>query len=98
LLPRKDTDFDGNNDDVYPALEKNEHALDQDLASTETERKVLKIPRDEDRKIRSAEEMETEALWLSKFFDAWWGVHEYKRGDDENMLGLSISPIGDLCK
>jgi bis(5'-adenosyl)-triphosphatase len=72
ILPRRTTDFEGRNDDVYPALEKNEHQLDEAFSTLEKreqgERKVMTIPKDEDRKVRTEEDMETEAKWLAKFF------------------------------
>jgi bis(5'-adenosyl)-triphosphatase len=72
ILPRRTTDFEGRNDDVYPALEKNEHQLDEAFAIVEKkahgERKVMTIPKDEDRKVRTEEDMEKEAQWLATFF------------------------------
>ena len=67
LLPRKlQGDVFAKNDDVYPALEKSEGGLVEDL------RKVpqpLQMDADEDRKPRTLEDMEREALWLKNFFD-----------------------------
>ncbi len=68
LLPRKllgDT-FE-RNDEVYPALEQSEGELPAALRQVP---QPLKVDADEDRKPRSLEDMEKEALWLKKFFDA----------------------------
>lgn len=75
ILPRRFTDFEGENDAVYPALEAFSSDLPKNLASDNgttsgerRERVALKMDADEDRKPRSAEEMEKEAVWLSGFF------------------------------
>jgi bis(5'-adenosyl)-triphosphatase len=72
ILPRRTTDFGGNNDDVYPALERNEHELNAVLSDSskhdDYDRKVLQIPKDEDRKVRTEDDMEREAQWLATFF------------------------------
>ena len=72
LLPRRTTDFNGQNDDVYPALERSEHQLDSNLAEvaqkTGNERNVMKVPKDEDRKCRTAEDMAEEAERLATLF------------------------------
>ncbi|KAM5538217.1 hypothetical protein V8D89_008104 [Ganoderma adspersum] len=67
LLPRKlQGDAFPQNDDVYPALEKSEGGLREDLHRV---RQPLQMDADEDRKPRTLEEMEKEALWLKTFFD-----------------------------
>lgn len=67
LLPRKlQGDAFPKNDDVYPALEKSEAGLGEDLHRV---RQPLQMDADEDRKPRTVEEMEKEALWLKTFFD-----------------------------
>ncbi|TBU49713.1 diadenosine hydrolase [Dichomitus squalens] len=67
LLPRKiQGDAFARNDDVYPALERSEGGL------VDTLRRVpqpLQVDADEDRKPRTLEDMEKEALWLKTFFD-----------------------------
>ncbi|PIL32155.1 hypothetical protein GSI_06861 [Ganoderma sinense ZZ0214-1] len=68
LLPRKlQGDAFPKNDDVYPAIERSEGALGEDLHRV---RQPLQMDADEDRKPRTLEEMEKEALWLKTFFDA----------------------------
>jgi bis(5'-adenosyl)-triphosphatase len=74
-LPRRTTDFDGQNDGVYPALERNEHQLDGSLAEIahaaapgEIERNVMMAPKDEDRQCRTADDMAQEAERLATFF------------------------------
>lgn len=73
LLPRKHEGdaFEGRSDDVYPALERAEGSLPQDLTSVSLEKKParFKVDADEDRKPRTMEEMEKEAKWLSSFFN-----------------------------
>lgn len=75
ILPRQGADFEGVNDRVYPALEKAEQRLAKDMLretrgeSPRTAR--WDTPADEDRRPRSEEEMEKEALWLSRSFDDW---------------------------
>ncbi|GJE85890.1 HIT domain-containing protein [Phanerochaete sordida] len=86
LLPRKmhGDRFAGRNDAVYPALERSENELPQELASIATgspaaspsEEKSaavesvepLHMDADEDRRPRSMEEMIREAEWLKGFF------------------------------
>ena len=75
LLPRKlrGDRFSGKNDEVYPELERVEGELPRDLlqirgGSTSTEHGPLKVDADEDRKPRTTEEMEKEAIWLKGFF------------------------------
>ncbi|KAJ6536021.1 diadenosine tetraphosphate asymmetrical hydrolase [Mycena vulgaris] len=61
ILPRKsagDRFSGGNNDQVYPALEKAEADMAQ----------PFKVDADEDRVARSMEEMVKEATWLKGFF------------------------------
>ncbi|KAI0768477.1 diadenosine hydrolase [Trametes elegans] len=68
LLPRKlQGDAFARNDDVYPALEKSEGGLPDDLRQVP---QPLHVDADEDRKPRSLEDMEKEAQWLRTFFDA----------------------------
>ena len=67
LIPRKSTDYGGDVDQVYPALEENEKAMKGDM---ESERDEWKTAKDEDRKPRSMEEMEKEAEWLKGLFTA----------------------------
>lgn len=89
LIPRKPTDFPpGENDRIYPALEKSEHQLGPALEQSKVERTagsgffsggegstgVLQVPKDEDRHPRTEEEMEKEARWLASFFEADEGV------------------------
>jgi len=77
LLPRKlqGDRFQGNNDAVYPALERSEGTLPRDLQSaggettSRSESAPIKMDADEDRKPRTIEEMAKEALWLKTFFD-----------------------------
>lgn len=61
LIPRKSTDYGGDNDQIYPALEENEQGLKDALELKTSEWTGAK---DEDRKPRSMEEMEKEAAWL----------------------------------
>jgi bis(5'-adenosyl)-triphosphatase len=67
LIPRKSTDYGGDNDQIYPALEENEKQMKGDMESKRDEWKTAK---DEDRKPRSMEEMEKEAEWLKSLFTA----------------------------
>lgn len=67
LIPRKVTDYEGDNDQIYPALEENEKELKRDM---ENERDAWRTPKDEDRKPRSMEEMEKEAGWLKGLIKA----------------------------
>lgn len=83
LIPRHPTDYDGKNDQIYPLLEQSENLLHGDLENSDvpavngnvehdgqTKAQVgkWKVPKDEDRKPRSTEEMEREAIWLASFF------------------------------
>ncbi|ADV25291.1 bis(5'-adenosyl)-triphosphatase [Cryptococcus gattii Ru294] len=83
LIPRHPTDYDGKNDRIYPLLEQSENRLHGDLKNSDvpavngnvehdgqTKAQVGKweVPKDEDRKPRSTEEMEREAIWLASFF------------------------------
>ncbi|KAI8995301.1 HIT-like protein [Trametes punicea] len=68
LLPRKlQGDVFTRNDDVYPALERAEGRLPDEFRQGP---QPLQMDADEDRKPRTLEEMEREALWLKTFFDA----------------------------
>ncbi|EIW69071.1 hypothetical protein TREMEDRAFT_31446, partial [Tremella mesenterica DSM 1558] len=77
IIPRRPTDFKGDNDRIYPALETSELRLEHDLAraqqSTETPDESSstagwRIPKDEDRSPRTMEEMEREATRLAGLF------------------------------
>lgn len=74
LLPRRTTDFGGQNDDVYPALERNEHELDESMERsakpTSSERSVMTVPKDEDRPCRTDDDMAREAERLASLFRA----------------------------
>jgi len=71
LLPRK---FEGDpfaekNDEIYPALERNEAIIPSHLkASSSPATSHLKVDADEDRKPRTVKEMEEEATHLKEFF------------------------------
>lgn len=69
ILPRKlhGDHFSGNNDEVYPALEKNEGTLGSDWEQI-GKSEPLKVDADDKRIPRSMEEMEKEAMWLQGFF------------------------------
>ncbi|KIR32077.1 bis(5'-adenosyl)-triphosphatase [Cryptococcus deuterogattii 99/473] len=83
LIPRHPTDYDGKNDQIYPLLEQSENRLHGDLKNSDvpavngnaehdgqtgTQVGKWEVPKDEDRKPRSTEEMEREAIWLASFF------------------------------
>jgi len=80
ILPRFTTDFNGKNDDIYPALESSEQTLAGDLGarqeaadtpSAQSHSEVGRswdVPKDEDRAPRGMDEMQKEAEWLSGFF------------------------------
>lgn len=90
LIPRHETDYEGVNDRIYPALEANEQQLNSTLekSSTTSTSAVTtatqdtpstssssvrggggwRIPKDEERKPRSMDEMESEAQWLGSLF------------------------------
>lgn len=71
-MPRRRTDFGGDNDSVYPALETHEHHLHGELRSKGSAQgsavEKWSVPSDEERKARSAEVMEEEARWLASHF------------------------------
>ncbi|QRV94835.1 Bis(5'-nucleosyl)-tetraphosphatase[asymmetrical] [Ceratobasidium sp. AG-Ba] len=70
ILPRRFTDFGGNNDQVYPILEEAEGRLPDQLHSLHERTKVperIKVD-DESRTPRTEEEMEKEAAWLRTLF------------------------------
>jgi bis(5'-adenosyl)-triphosphatase len=67
LIPRKSTDYGGDNDQIYSALEENEKGMKGDMDSKRDEWKNAK---DEDREPRTMEEMENEAEWLKGLFTA----------------------------
>jgi bis(5'-adenosyl)-triphosphatase len=72
LLPRKTHGdrFLGNNDQVYPELERVEGQLPDDLREIRggSGHGLLKVDAEEDRKPRTMEDMEKEAIWLKGFF------------------------------
>ncbi|KAJ1512279.1 hypothetical protein HMI55_006294, partial [Coelomomyces lativittatus] len=59
ILPRVQHDFK-NNDDIYPAIEKNESQLIH-----------MDVPKDEDRPPRTLEDMEKEAKLLRTHFQLY---------------------------
>lgn len=68
LLPRRLLgDRFANNDDIYPAIEKAEGGLPEEVKAAE-EAEPLRVDADEDRKPRTLEEMEREAAWLRGIF------------------------------
>jgi bis(5'-adenosyl)-triphosphatase len=71
VIPRRFSDFDGNNDEVYPVLETAEEELHRDLVAAnngkqQPKAEKFKVDADEDRPPRSLEEMEKEARWLEE--------------------------------
>ena len=71
ILPRKSKGdpFASKNDEIYPALERNEASLPLECQkSTSFEASPLKVDADEDRVPRTLQEMEKEATWLKSFF------------------------------
>ncbi|KAK7695335.1 hypothetical protein QCA50_002526 [Cerrena zonata] len=77
LLPRKlrGDRFAGRNDEVYPELERAEAKLPQDLLKNAQKDgdlaedvEPIKVDADDDRKPRSFDDMEKEAIWLKAFF------------------------------
>lgn len=69
LIPRHSTDFEGDNDQIYPALEKHESKLKEDFKASEAVGTAWRVPKDEDRRPRTAEVMEQEAKWMESLFD-----------------------------
>ena len=67
ILPRKMVDFGGNNDDVYPELEKHETTLPAELTRAHRRAQTLKMDNDS-RVSRTPDEMEKEASWLRSLF------------------------------
>ncbi|CAE7059062.1 unnamed protein product [Rhizoctonia solani] len=70
ILPRRFTDFNGNNDQVYPILESAEARLPSQLKAATGEARVpepIKVD-DEGRTPRTVEDMETEATRLRSLF------------------------------
>lgn len=53
---------------MYPALETSEDELKSDLEEKANGRGKMVVIKDEDRKPRTEEEMEKEAMWLKTFF------------------------------
>ncbi|KLO07015.1 HIT-like protein [Schizopora paradoxa] len=81
ILPRKFAGdiFEGQNDEIYPALEKSESALPKDLQTSTTvadagrragQVQTLKVDADDSRPPRTVEEMVKEAEWLKTFFES----------------------------
>lgn len=71
ILPRSSTGpFSDNKDDMYPALEAAEEAMQDDLRQQTGpgSQGGLAVPKDEDRLPRSASQMQKEAEWLMTFF------------------------------
>jgi len=77
IIPRRSSDFGGNNDSVYPAIEKHEGELEghherategRNGASGVPTQSKWRIPPDDERKPRSAEEMAEEAQFLARLF------------------------------
>lgn len=72
ILPRRFTDFGGQNDQVYPILEEAEGRLPQQLKSVAEGTKVpepIKVD-DEGRTPRTIEDMEVEAIRLRSLFSS----------------------------
>lgn len=88
LIPRLRSDFGGEPDNVYPALEGAERELNADLvqygrvgedsasaagaveAAQRRRKNGWQVPKDEERRPRSAAEMEDEARWLATLLSA----------------------------
>lgn len=73
LIPRLPTDFEGDNDRIYPALEQNEAELNFAMVSgtsgtSGTSGSGWRVPKDEDRKPRGMDEMQAEAEWMAALF------------------------------
>ena len=72
ILPRKfkNDPFASKNDEIYPALERNEASLPLECqkATMSSDASPLKVDADEDRAPRTLQEMEKEATWLKSFF------------------------------
>ncbi|ODN80752.1 hypothetical protein, variant [Cryptococcus amylolentus CBS 6039] len=77
IMPRHPTDYNGDNDQIYPLLEQSEANLQGHLAQsqvpqvngkTEAKAREGRWACDEDRKPRTMGEMEREAKWLASFF------------------------------
>lgn len=71
ILPRrsKGDQFENDNDQVYPALEKSENDLPQHLQMVREQKyESLKVDADENRPPRTGDEMEKEANWLRSLF------------------------------
>lgn len=64
ILPRRFSDFGGNNDEVYPLLEASEAGLNEGMKKAP----AFKVDADEDRPPRTLKEMEKEARWLEGLF------------------------------
>jgi len=72
IIPRNPTDTYAGSDDFYNRLEENEYGLAGVLADAVQPRigpmPTLRVPHDDDRKLRTDEEMAREARWLASFF------------------------------
>lgn len=71
VIPRHPTDYEGDNDRIYPALEEHEKDLRAELSRNNEQigndtngGSAWRVPKDEDRRPRTAEEMEAEARWI----------------------------------
>lgn len=72
ILPRRFTDFEGRNDEVYPTLELAEARLPSQLKSVTDGTRVpepIKVD-DESRTPRTVEDMEKEAIRLHSLFSS----------------------------
>lgn len=86
ILPRKFTDFGGENDEVYPLLETAEAELNGEHAKRG--KGAFKVDADEDRPPRTREEMEREAKWLEGLCrEADESEEREKKGDGEGLSG-----------
>lgn len=73
IIPRRSTDYGGDNDQIYPALEENERGMKAGLQARDEVKggsTGWNGLRDEDRKPRGMEEMEKEASWLKGLMEA----------------------------
>jgi len=69
ILPRKYTDFGGQNDEVYPAIDSSEHYLADSIGQPKLEKQAAVLAVDaRSSQPRTAEEMEREARKLSILF------------------------------
>jgi len=72
VMPRKAVGdaFADKNDEIYPELENNEESINSGLSrlSSKANHSSLRVDADEDRKPRTMQEMEEEAIYLRAFF------------------------------